>query len=119
MWPGSWSLRCSIPPLSRTVLAVGGPENLSLNQVVAQIEQAANRKAAVRHVPVPLMRLSSLVLGPLKPDLSGLIQAGIAFDTVDMTFDAAELQRRFPQVELTRMADIVSQRFAVSPPARL
>jgi uncharacterized protein YbjT (DUF2867 family) len=107
------------PALSRTVLAVGGPENLSLNQVVAQIGQAANRKAAVRHVPVPLMRLSSLVLGPLKPDLSGLIQAGIAFDTVDMTFDAADLQRRFPQVELTRMADVVSQRFAVSPPARL
>ena len=38
-----------------------------------------------------------------------MIQGGIAFDTVDMTFDAADLCRRFPQIELTRMADVLAR----------
>jgi uncharacterized protein YbjT (DUF2867 family) len=102
------------PGLSRTILSVGGPENVTLNQLVGQIERAAGRKAAVKHVPVPMMRLMSLLMRPLKPDLAGMIQGGIAFDTVDMTFDASDLRRRFPQIELTRMADVVGRQRAAA-----
>jgi hypothetical protein len=56
-----------------------------------------------------MMRLMSLVMRPLKPDVAAMIQGGIAFDTVDMTFDAADLRRRFAQIELTRMADVVGR----------
>jgi NADH dehydrogenase len=97
------------PGLSRTILSIGGPENLTLNQLVGQVERAAGRKAAVKHVPLPMMRLMSLVMRPLKPDVAAMIQGGIAFDTVDMTFDAADLRRRFAQIELTRMADVVGR----------
>jgi uncharacterized protein YbjT (DUF2867 family) len=105
------------PGLSRTILSVGGPENLTLNQLVGQIERAAGRKAAVKHVPVPMMRLLSLVMRPLKPDVAAMIQGGIAFDTVDMTFDATDLRRRFPQIDLTHMADVVG-RHGTAAPAR-
>jgi hypothetical protein len=60
-----------------------------------------------------MMRLSSLVMRPFKPGLAGMIQGAIAFETVDMAFDATELRRRFPQVELTRMADVLDRKFAV------
>jgi len=100
------------PSLSRTVLAVGGPENITLNQLVARIEQVTGRKAAVRHIPVPVMRLSSVVTRPFMPGLAGLIEAGIAFDTVDMTFDAAGLGRRYPHVELTGLNDVLRRTFA-------
>jgi NADH dehydrogenase len=99
--------------LSRTVLDIGGPDNLTFNQLVSQIERAAARKSAVRHIPLPMMRLSSLVMRPFKPGLAGMIQGAIAFETVDMAFDATELRRRFPQVELTRMADVLDRKFAV------
>jgi uncharacterized protein YbjT (DUF2867 family) len=102
------------PGLSRTILSVGGPENLTLNELVGQIERAAGRKAAVKHVPVPMMRLMSLVMRPLKPDVAAMIQGGIAFDTVDMTFDASDLRRRFPQIELTRMADVLARQGAAT-----
>jgi hypothetical protein len=46
---------------------------------------------------------------PVKPDIAAMIQGGIAFDTVDMTFDASDLRRRFPQVELTGMADVLGR----------
>src|SRR5437899_9796351 len=102
------------PDLSRTILSVGGPENLTLNQLVGRAEHAAGRKAAVKHVPLPMMRLMSLVMRPLKPDVAAMIQGGIAFDTVDMTFDAGDLRRRFPQIELTRMADVLARQGAAT-----
>jgi uncharacterized protein YbjT (DUF2867 family) len=105
------------PDLSRTILAVGGPENLTFNQLVGQIERAAGRKAVVKHVPVLMMRLLSLVMRPFKPDMAGLIGAGIAFDTVDMTFDASDLRRRFPEIELTRMADVLARLVAAKSAA--
>jgi NADH dehydrogenase len=105
------------PGLSRTILSLGGPENLTLNQLVGQAERAAGRKAAVKHVPLPMMRLMSLVMRPLKPDVAAMIQGGIAFDTVDMTFDAADLRRRFPQIELTRMADVLARQGAATTAA--
>lgn len=105
------------PDLSRTILAVGGPENLTFNQLVGQIERAAGRKAVVKHVPVPMMRLLSVVMRPLKPDVAGMIGAGIAFDTADMSFDASDLRRRFPQIELTRMADVLARQVAAKSAA--
>jgi NADH dehydrogenase len=102
------------PGLSRSILAIGGPENLTFNQLVALIEKAAGRKATVKHVPLPLMRVLSVVMRPFKPDLAGMIEAGIAFDTVDMTFDASELRQRFPQIELTHMAGVLGRRRAGS-----
>jgi uncharacterized protein YbjT (DUF2867 family) len=110
-------LALSDPSLSRTILAVGGPENLTFNQLVGQIERAAGRKAAVKHVPVPMMRLMSLVVRPFNPGLAGMIGAGVAFDTVDMTFDASDLRRRFPQIELTRMADVLARQVAAKSSA--
>ena len=91
---------------------MGGPDNLTFNQLVDQIGHAVGRKPAVRHVPVPVMRLFSIVMRPFKPDVAGMIHAGISFDTVDMTFDATDLRRRFPQVELTPVADVIARRFA-------
>ena len=102
------------PDLSRTILAVGGPENLTFNQLVGQIERAAGRKAVVKHIPVPMMRLLSLVMRPFKPDLAGMIGAGVVFDTIDMTFDASDLRRRFPKIELTHLADVLSRQRATS-----
>jgi hypothetical protein len=78
------------------------------------VERAAGRKAAIKHVPLPMMRLMSLVMRPLKPDVAAMIQGGIAFDTVDMTFDVADLRRRFAQIELTRMADVLARQGAAT-----
>ncbi len=99
------------PGFERAVLDVGGPDNVSFNQLVQQVEAATGRPAQVRHIPVPAMRLSALLTRPFRPDLAGMIQAGIGFDTGEMRFDATEMHRRFPTIELTRMADVVGLRF--------
>ena len=107
------------PSLGRTILSVGGPENISFNELVGQFERATGRKAVVRHVPLPMMRLLSLVMRPFKPDIAGMIGAGVAFDTLDMAFDASDLRRRFPEVELTRMADVIARKVDSRPEVAL
>lgn len=108
-------LALSDTSLSRTTLSVGGPDNLTFNQLVGDIERVAGRKAVVKHIPLPVMRLLSLVMRPIKPDVAGMIGAGVAMDTVDMTFDASELRRRFPQIELTHIGDVLARRLASKP----
>jgi uncharacterized protein YbjT (DUF2867 family) len=102
------------PNLSRVALDVGGPENITFNELVRRIEIAAGRKAVVKHVPLPVMRLSRLLMRPFKPDIAGMIQGGIAFDTTDMSFDSSDLRRRFPQVQLTSLAQVIGPRFGTT-----
>jgi NADH dehydrogenase len=93
------------------VLDVGGPDNLSFNQLVGQIEAAVGHPAQVRHVPVPVMRLSALLIRPFRPDVAGMMEAAIGFATADMRYDAAEMDHRFPTVELSHMVGVVGLRF--------
>jgi uncharacterized protein YbjT (DUF2867 family) len=99
------------PRLRHQVIEIGGPENLTFNQVVQAVESASGRKAAVRHVPVPVMRVASKLMRPFKPDLAGMIQAGVVTDTRDMTFDPVGLRRDYSEIELTHMTDVVRRGF--------
>ncbi len=100
------------PELNGAVLEIGGPDDLTFNQLVQQIVVAAGRRAAVKHVPLPVMRVAQLLLKPIKPDIAAMIHAGVAMDTMNMRFDAAELRRRFPQVQLTPLATVVDLQLA-------
>jgi uncharacterized protein YbjT (DUF2867 family) len=100
------------PDLNGAVLEIGGPDDVTFNQLVQQIVVAAGRKAAVKHVPLPVMRVAQLLLKPIKPDIAAMIRAGVAMDTMNMRFDATALQRRFPQVQLTPLATVVDLQLA-------
>jgi NADH dehydrogenase len=97
------------PELKGAVLEIGGPDDLTFNQVVQQIVAAAVRTAAVKHVPLPLMRVAQLLLKTIKPDIAEMIRAGVAMDTMNMRFDTTELRRRFPQVQLTSLATVIDR----------
>ena len=50
------------------------------------------------------------ILGAVKPDLAGMIEAGIVTDSTDMTFEPTALRATFPELEPTRMAQVVELR---------
>jgi uncharacterized protein YbjT (DUF2867 family) len=102
------------PGLRGQAIDVGGPENLTFNELVRSIEAQSGRRAAVRHLPLPPLRVASALLRPFRPDLAGMIQAGLLTDTADMTFDGAELARRFPEVKPTAMREVLRVRFGAS-----
>ena len=95
------------PELRNAVLEVGGPENLTVNQVVALCQEICGRPGPVSHVPLRLLRLAAAIVPRLKPDIGRLIEAAVDMDTADMTFDSRESGRRFPDARLTPFAEVI------------
>ncbi|MGI8414404.1 MAG: SDR family oxidoreductase [Solirubrobacteraceae bacterium] len=68
------------PSLRQNVIEVGGPRNLTFNELAALLQRVHGRDATVRHVPLWLLRAIAPVARQAR--------AAIAMDTTDMTFDA-------------------------------
>ncbi len=88
------------------VLEIGGPENLTMHQVVEVFERRLGRPATVKHVPLPVMRALAVLLRPLKPGLARQVAMGVLMDTAPMALDPTELLRTFP-VPLTPLEELV------------
>jgi uncharacterized protein YbjT (DUF2867 family) len=93
--------------LRGTTLEIGGPENLTLNTVVAVLAASNGCRPNARHVPRTALRLGAALMRPFRPDLAGLIQASVRMDGANMTFDASALNATFPQIRLSRLAEVV------------
>ena len=104
------------PSLRGVELDMGGPENLSLNEVVAIFERVGGRKAKVNRLPLPAMRVMSVALRPVNPAMARIMETGIAMCTTDMTWDGAENRKRYPWLAQTRLIEVVEAgRRQVSP----
>jgi NADH dehydrogenase len=94
------------PHALNRVIEVGGPENLTMNQVAEIFERASGREAKKRHVPLTMMRVMSILMQPVNPALSRQIRAGIYMDTANLRYDMTETSRTFG-VQLTPLEELV------------
>jgi uncharacterized protein YbjT (DUF2867 family) len=92
------------------VVEVGGPENLTAEQVVEAFERLAGKKVRRRHLSRWLMRMMSALAGPVNPVLSRLIAVSLWSDTADLRFDAGPLEARFGR--LLRLEEFARQHAA-------
>jgi uncharacterized protein YbjT (DUF2867 family) len=92
------------PRAHNRVIEVGGPENLTLNQVAEIFAGVSGRQAKKRHVPLPMMRAMSILLRPVNPALSRLIRLSIYMDTAPQCYDMTETLKLFP-LPLTRLKE--------------
>lgn len=86
------------------VVAVTGPENLTLDQFAETIKSGTGSKGKIGHIPRPAMRMLSVVLRPFLPVVAGQIRAAVVMDTADMTDPPT-------QGVTTRLADVVAVRY--------
>ena len=93
-----------IPSLRGEAIDVGGPENLSANQVVEVFERVSGRKAKVTHVPMPVVRTMARVMRPAHPGVGRIMQMAVISETTDQTFDPSLMRTRVP-VTLTNLED--------------
>lgn len=96
------------PRARNAVIEVGGPENLTMNQVAEIFERASGRQAKKRHIPLLMMRVMSILMRPLNPAMSRLIRNGIYMDTVNFRSDTADTARAFG-IQLTSMEEIAGR----------
>ena len=95
--------------MDKKIIEVGGPQNLSMRQVVKLFESAAGGSGKVSAIPLPMMRLMSVLMRPINPAFARQIQAGIEMDTQNMKFDTANITRDYPTIPLTSFADVVKR----------
>ena len=103
--------RAVIDPSARgATFEIGGPKNVSFNELAASLQRASGRTASPRHVPRTMLRLLAAVLGPVQPNRARQMRAAIAMDTMDLTFAPTDLHRKFPELPVTSLTDILTRR---------
>jgi uncharacterized protein YbjT (DUF2867 family) len=90
-----------------STLEIGGPENLTLNQLASAVQRAAKRTSQARHVPRPLLKVMSVLLRPLRPDIARQLQAALVFDTADLAFDGFSAREACPHVLGTTLSEVL------------
>lgn len=107
-------LAATEPVLRGEVLEIGGPENVTLNQLESRFEASTGRTGVISHAPVPMMRAMALLFQLIKPVLAGQIRAALVMDTRDMRFDSAEARERYPSIRQTNLEEMVSRDYPAS-----
>jgi NADH dehydrogenase len=96
------------PGAVREVVELGGPENLSMEEVAERFGRAAGRAPRVRRVPLPVLRLLRATLGRAVRPAGRVLGASIVTDTEDMTFDPSPTLARWP-MRLTSLDEVISR----------
>ena len=89
------------PALRGQVIEVGGPGNLTLNQLARLVQGSMGSSGALHHVPRPALRAMGVLARPFNPTMARLARASLAMDTCDLTFDAEASTREYPWLSCT------------------
>jgi uncharacterized protein YbjT (DUF2867 family) len=100
------------PSLRNKTLEPGGPENLTVNQVVEKCAKFSGKTPKVSHIPVPMLRVMRQVMKVFNPGLSNLVGLSIIMDTQPMVVDSSELAQRY-NVQQKLFDEVIKQRVAV------
>lgn len=84
--------------LDGVTLEIGGPETLTLDEVIRRAMRVVGREKPILHVPVPVVKLGAFLLELLPGQL--LSRDAIDFLTGSAVADNRELFRHYPDVEL-------------------
>ena len=104
------------PGLRGEILELGGPDNLTFNELAAILQQTTGRRGAVRHIPRPALHMMASLTAALKPALARQARAALAMDTTDMSFDPTSTRRAFPSLPNTGMPSALKDLLALTPP---
>lgn len=92
------------PRMRGETVEIGGPENLSSNQVAEVFATISGKKAKVTHLPMAAARVAALAVKGVHPGVSRVIKSAILSETTDQTFDPSGLFAKYP-IKLTRLED--------------
>ena len=96
------------PATRGETLEIGGPENLTFDQLAQAVQNAARRAKPPKHVPSPMLRLMANTVGRVKPQLGRQARAALAMDHMDLAFDTAAIHNRYPELPCTSPAEVLA-----------
>ncbi len=96
------------PATRGETLVIGGPANLTFDELAAALLDAGRVHGAPRHVPPLTLRALASTVGRLKPQLGRQLRAALVMDRIDLRFDSPAVRTRFTEVPTTSLADVLS-----------
>jgi uncharacterized protein YbjT (DUF2867 family) len=85
---------------------IGGLDNLSRLEIVAQYAQKSEKWVKITHVPNLVLRVLSKIIQPFHGGLSRVMAISELFDRTEQTFDVRPLLQIFP-MEMIRIQDFI------------
>ena len=88
-------------------LEIGGPENLTFDQLARMVVALRGGLDGPRHIPRAALQAMVATVGRLRPELGRQARAALAMDQSDMTFSAGvnDIRARFPDLPCTSPAE--------------
>jgi len=86
------------------VIEIGGPENLTVNEVADIFGRVSGKKAKVSHLPLAVARAVAAGARKIHPGVSRVIKSAIVSESTDQTFDSSGLVAKYP-IKLTALED--------------
>lgn len=96
------------PALRGATLEVGGPEDLTLDELVRRLQAARNGGGRLWHVPVPVLRAAARAAVRARPDVARQLRAAVAMDRADLAFDAAAAPPPVPGLRMTPLSEVLA-----------
>ena len=95
------------PAARGQVWEIGGPDDLTMDELARLVQETDRRTGAPRHIPRVMLHAMARTAGLVVPQLDRQARASLAIDAADHRFDTAPLRRRFPDLPVTSVADVV------------
>lgn len=96
------------PTMKNRIIEMGGPDNVTKNQIAEMYGRFSNKKPKVTNVPTGLMKVMAPLIRPIQPVISRLMVLSVWGDTTDQTFDSTAMLQEFPMA-LTRVEDFIQE----------
>lgn len=92
-------------------IEVGGPDNVTRNELVAMYAQELRRRVTVRHVPLAVLRVAVPLVRPFQPGLARVLGMIVWSETSDQTFDLGSHPEPYAR-PVTHVRDFIASRVA-------
>ncbi len=91
------------------VLEIGGPDDITFDQLAEAVQTAAGRTGRPKHVPPPILTLMANSVGRAKPRLGRQARAALVMDRADLRFDSTPIHALYPDLPWTALADVLAR----------
>lgn len=88
-------------------LQIAGPDNLTMLELAAAVQQAAGRTAPPRTVPPTVLRVAAATVGRAVPTVGRVLRTSLAMDAADQSAELNDVRQHHPGVPCTSLAEVL------------
>jgi uncharacterized protein YbjT (DUF2867 family) len=93
--------------LRNAVVEIGGPENMGFVTLAERLIAARGSDARIKHIPLPALRIMSVLARPFAPAFARQAHAAVIMNTTNFSFEG-NVRERFPSLPNTTLLEVLA-----------